>query len=422
MINEALRIRDDDSSIKRKLKQAIKQANIAMIKDEDIEEIAKSVINRLNSRSGSGPSKGDAMKSQDTQPEEENEDKPFLKDPSKTNARSDTQEKLENYISQLQVGYEVMKTQRNKERWKTELEKINKYDQEVTNLFLDYNFKDHEKHYNEYKKITRAIRNLVKPKKSVKESLNVDVDDEELKTIIQDAIKNADVSDFLRLSDTEVDRIYNKVLPALKKMDIDYSRPEVEDNSAEREQQAGNQKTESLDKDSDNPDYFEKEDAGDVEKNIEAFNSSFGEDLKTIDALFVLNRLNESEQYSDDLKLDNYMHTYYYNGGKLEGRPIEEIKEMRDIATRLINRARRTDNQKDINEYSRYRDILNQAIKSSDSDYQIKQQIERDIWSTIHGSDVDFDALKELAHKYKDYKSAFYSIKNRILKKERWYS
>lgn len=415
MVNEALRIRDDDSSIKRKLKQAIKQANIAMIKDEDIEEIAKSVINRLNSRSGSGPSKGDAMKSQNTQPEEENEDKPFLKDPSKTNARSDTQEKLEDYIGQMQVGYEVMKTQRNKERWKTELEKINKYDQEVTNLFLDYNFKDHEKYYNEYKKITRAIRNLVKPKKSVKESLNVDVDDEELKTIIQDAIKNANVSDFLRLSDKEVDRIYNKVSLMLKKMDIDYSRPEAE-------QQTNNQKTESLDEDSENLDYFEKEDAGDVEKNVEIFNSSFGEDLKTIDALFVLNRLNESEQYSDDLKLDNYMHTYYYYGGKLEGRPIEEIKEMRDIATRLINRARRTDNQKDINEYSRYRDILNQAIKSSDSDYQIKQQIERDIWSTIHGSDVDFDALKELARKYKDHKSAFYSIKNRILKKDRWYS
>ena len=286
MVNEALRIRDDDSSIRRKLKQAIKQANIAMIKDEDIEEIAKSVINRLNSRSGSGPSKGDAMKSQNTQPEEENEDKPFLKDPSKTNARSDTQEKLEDYIGQMQVGYEVMKTQRNKERWKTELEKINKYDQEVTNLFLDYNFKDHEKHYNEYKKITRAIRNLVKPKKSVKESLNIDVDDEELKTIIQDAIKNANVSDFLRLSDKEVDRIYNKVSLMLKKMDIDYSRPEAE-------QQTNNQKTESLDEDSENLDYFEKEDAGDVEKNVEIFNSSFGEDLKTIDALFVLNRLNE---------------------------------------------------------------------------------------------------------------------------------
>ena len=41
MINEALRIRDDDSAVERKLKQAIKQAKIAMIKDEDIDEIAK---------------------------------------------------------------------------------------------------------------------------------------------------------------------------------------------------------------------------------------------------------------------------------------------------------------------------------------------------------------------------------------------
>ena len=225
------------------------------------------------------------MKSQDTQPEEENEDKPFLKDPSKTNAKSDTQEKLEYYLGQMQVGYDVMKTQRDKQRWKDELEKINKYDQEVANLFFDYNFNNHEKYYNEYKRITRAIRDLVKPKKSVKESLNVDVDDEELKTILQGAIKNAYVSDFLRLSDKEIDRIYSKVLPALKKMDIDYSRPEVENN----------QKTESLEEDSENLDYFEKEDAGDVEKNIEIFNSSFGEDLKTIDALFLLNRLNEEK-------------------------------------------------------------------------------------------------------------------------------
>ena len=53
--------------------------------------------------------------------------------------------------------------------------------------------------------------------------------------------------------------------------------------------------------------------------------------------------------------------------------------------------------------------------------YEIEQQITNDIWSCIHNTEVDFDALKEIRAKYKDYISLYRRIEKRILDEERWY-
>lgn len=67
------------------------------------------------------------------------------------------------------------------------------------------------------------------------------------------------------------------------------------------------------------------------------------------------------------------------------------------------------------------RDAKNTKKKMQNGTYELERQITNDIWSCVHGTDADYDALKEVRAKYRDNASLYRRIENRILSKERWY-
>lgn len=129
------------------------------------------------------------------------------------------------------------------------------------------------------------------------------------------------------------------------------------------------------------------------------------------------------ESINNDIQLlDDFMQNHYYGLPKvpLKDCDINDLRQMRDLARKLLRRAEKIeDPYKQL--YSKYFDALSFAIKQNKPNYDLTNQIERDIWKTINGKEVDFSALNALASKYKDNKSLYYSIRKRILDKERWY-
>ena len=231
-INESIQIGLSESEIKKRLASAISRANIAMISKDDISAIAQNIYDNLNSVSESGPRKGSA----NTEKEEKKEID-WDKVPKK-------------------VKDEI-------ERLKGEIE---------FNRGLSPNYQhDTTKEQQQLNQLLKRI--------GVTESLSIgnpaepfDIDSD-ITDLIAEAIRSANVSDFLRLSEKEVARIADQVLDALKRMDFRFSKAQEKDNQKERENKANVK--EELKKDEAGNSI--NDDAGDVEHNIEEFNSSFSE-------------------------------------------------------------------------------------------------------------------------------------------------
>jgi len=123
-------------------------------------------------------------------------------------------------------------------------------------------------------------------------------------------------------------------------------------------------------------------------------------------------------------KLENFMQKHYYGLPEvpLKNCSIEELKQMKTIAYKLWYQAEKNGDSEQ-NRLWRHYKLLSAAIKQNKPNYDLVSQIEKDIWNTIGiDNQVDYDALRALYSKYRDNKSLFYSIRNRILNRERWTS
>lgn len=279
MFKEALQIGHDDSQIKRAIKRAIKDAKIAMITDDDVDIITSTIFAALRNKSGSGPKKGQGIKASSPRVV-------------KKIAKGDDIEALKDHLGQMDIILPMLARKNlSPEMTKNQKKSFNAHANAARELLTKLSFENAEQKEAQYNDLVKKYKEILGINESLQESLNIDLTEDDIAELIYKATSNSDVSDFLRMSQKEMAKITWNVYKALQKLDISYEKPSMRDNAEEREKQA--MVTEAKKK---NKNCFEKKNAGNVEKGIDIFNSSFGEEYSNKDAIYILNRLDEADR------------------------------------------------------------------------------------------------------------------------------
>lgn len=126
--------------------------------------------------------------------------------------------------------------------------------------------------------------------------------------------------------------------------------------------------------------------------------------------------------YSD---MERFYNQYLFGSGDPTQAPDDELAAALAYATKERRKAERNEDYSNLRYYSKIEARLKNAKQvnkeKTAGTYEIKRQIENDIWACIQNTEVDFEALAALRQKYKDNASLFQSIRRRILEKEMWY-
>ena len=123
--------------------------------------------------------------------------------------------------------------------------------------------------------------------------------------------------------------------------------------------------------------------------------------------------------------MERFYNQYLFGSGDPTQAPDDELDAALAYATKESRKAERNEDYSNLRYYSkivtRLKNVKKIKKEKAAGTYEIKRQIENDIWACIHNEEVDFDALAALRQKYKDNASLFQSIRRRILEKEMWY-